>query len=265
MFKIGLWKSLIDFTNIQTYPTLPCPYCNSIALKIDECSFQSRDASGFKWDALRSPSEKKMTSQLLGGTDGEKLLGFVCAVAATLDLTNYTPSKFVTFFHCDDCHKDVSALGTAKIPNFRSPKNVKESIKVECFNPPIPMFPLQETTPINVNNELMQAFSHFHSDLTASGGKIRRAIEQLCNELGYKEKTLHKSIEKMQEDYPIEATWLYSLKLVGNEATHADGIEEEDLLHAIEIFEGILDIFRRRHLVAKTNQTVLKIDSKFKK
>lgn len=186
-------------------------------------------------------------------------------LAAVVESGQYTWAKFIAFFTCQNCSKSVSAVGTATIPIPKAQSGKEIGIKVEYFSPPVPMFTLVSTTPQSINKELLQAFSHFHSDLTASGGKLRRATEQFCTELGYKNGSLHKRIEEMKASYPTEANWLQSLKLVGNEATHADGIEEADLLHSFEVFEVLLDIFRKRTLEAKIQKTVLQLDTKFKK
>ena len=45
------------------------------------------------------------------------------------------------------------------------------SIKVEYFSPPIPLFNISNNIPENIREEILQAFNHFHSDITSSGTK----------------------------------------------------------------------------------------------
>ncbi|TOL40633.1 hypothetical protein CGH98_24360, partial [Vibrio parahaemolyticus] len=63
----------------------------------------------------------------------------------------------------------------------------------------------------------------------------------------------------MAKEFPQEARWLESLKLVGNEATHADRVSEDDLLDSYKVFEVVLDIFRRKQLDPEIDSTVLKL------
>lgn len=87
----------------------------------------------------------------------------------------------------------------------------------------------------------------------------------MCIELGFGENTLHKNIEAMTLKYPEEAAWLTALKLVGNEATHSDGIDEADLLDSFKIFEAALHIFKKRKLSEAVAKTIPKIEQKFLK
>ena len=39
---IELWKRISGFVDLNSYPELPCPYCNKYALKLDKDSVQTR-------------------------------------------------------------------------------------------------------------------------------------------------------------------------------------------------------------------------------
>lgn len=167
---------------------------------------------------------------------------------------------------CESCGESVSAVGSAARSRTQGNGSQERlSIKAEYFSPPIPLFALSSTTPESINKELIRAFGYFHSDLLASGAKLRRAAEQFCLELGYAEGLLHKRIRAMSETYPKEANWLTSLKLLGNEAAHSGGVDEADLLHAFEVFEALLDVFRRREAEQRVSKAVAHLDAKFKK
>lgn len=90
-------------------------------------------------------------------------------------------------------------------------------------------------------------------------------MEKVCEELGFKGKNLHQSIDLMEQVHKEEATWLKALKLVGNEATHADGVEATDLLDAFEVFPGVLSLFERRHFSKTASEKVQSLQNKFGK
>jgi hypothetical protein len=192
------------------------------------------------------------------------LLGIVLGFSAVSEFMKYSHAKFTSFFHCHGCGQDVSATGSAVIPKSTA-AGQQIRLKVEYFSPTVPMFPLQAWMPASVKAELLRAFNYFHFDLTASGAKIRRAIEQFCAELGFDDGILHKRIQQMEAAYPTEAKWLGSVKWLGNEATHSGNIDEADLLHSFEILEESLEIFRRKARFGPLQEASRKLDEKFKK
>nr|WP_243749561.1 DUF4145 domain-containing protein [Pseudoteredinibacter isoporae] len=92
----------------------------------------------------------------------------------------------------------------------------------------------------------MDAFKQFHFDPLSSASKLRRAIERFCEGEGASGGNLHRKIESLQNVMPDEAGYLMTLKLVGNEGTHAHDVTEDDLLQAFNLFEVVLSIFERR-------------------
>lgn len=262
-FNKELWSSLISFRSLDLYPVLPCPYCNSLNLRPDEDSLVFRELHWSSQNKVIHRDFNAKTKEVAAIFEGNKLFGVIAGLGVFQDFINATPSKFVGFFVCDQCGHDVAVAGTAKHPSGKGAGNRYPVLKVEYFSPPVPMIAIHQTIPQSITEELVQAFSHYHSDLTASGAKIRRAMERVCESLGYKEKTLHASIKSMAQEYPKEASWLSVLKLVGNEATHSDRIEEADLLASFEVMSAVLDIFRRRAMDAAIEQVLPDIEQKF--
>lgn len=261
LFNRELWEGLCGFTAAGSYPKLPCPYCNSENLLIDVDSLQTRGLSGAALQSYIDNFQFKNLKEAIGGDNNwVKLLAGLVDVA---DSVQYSPSQFVAFFKCSMCCESVSSIGIAKTPRDNSKGYLQ--IKVESFSPPVSMFPLNTITPKSINEELLGAFCYFHSDASSSGNKLRRAIEKLCKELGFNYGVLHRNIEAMSKIYPQEASWLEPLKLVGNEAAHADGIYQSDLLDSFQVFEVVLDIFRRKEVEYKTAKTVEKLEKRFKK
>lgn len=264
-FDKGLWARLIDLHPLETYPLLPCPYCNQRKLAIDEHSLTYRDLPWLSNDKTLNRSLDMKRREVASLFKENEFIGFLFGVGTFVHLLNYTPSKFVGFFLCGECGGDVAVAGTAMLPGQSTQKPLQTKIKIEYFSPPVPMFSIHPATPRAVANEVLQAFQHFHCDLTASGAKLRRAMEKVCEALGHKKRTLHDSIEAMSKEYPAEGSWLRTLKLVGNEATHSDGISEDDLLTSFHVLEAVLDIFRRKAMAEDIEKALPTIEGKFKR
>ncbi|MDQ3060152.1 MAG: DUF4145 domain-containing protein [Pseudomonadota bacterium] len=265
MFAKDLWVSIVDFKSLDAYPKLPCPFCNAKKLSLDPDVLQFRNSPPNKGNVIVSREDKEIQKSFLNIYRESKFFGVLYGIAVIGDKNKTSLKKFTAFFTCEECGGNVSAAGTAKIPNENLGNNLGASIKVEYFSPPVPMFDVSKYTPDPIAQEVLQAFNHFHCDLTGSGAKIRRAMEKLCKELGFVGKSLHHSIEAMGVIYPTQANWLKSLKLLGNEASHADGVEEADLLKAFQILEAVLDLFRQRVIERSINELLPELDEKFRK
>ncbi len=179
-------EQIIDFENINTYPKLPCPYCNQNSLYIDENSINYRiDEYNDVTKIIKK--ERKENFELVGDIYKENNFFGVFAGLAIGTLTIMEKAaKFISFFTCKNCNKQVSATGTMKLNREEDINSA--SIKVEYFSPPIPLFNLSSNIPEDIREELIQSFNHFHSDISSSGSKLRRAVEKMCANLGFKEK-----------------------------------------------------------------------------
>ena len=262
MFNKQLWGDVSKLHTLESYPALPCPYCKSMNLKLDIDSFTARKLS---LQARKAYEEQFKDHELIDVANkaDNSILKTVAFAIKVAEGAMYQPSQFIAFFKCSMCNENVSSTGLAKIPKndtyFRQ-------IKVENFNPPVPLFPLSDTTPSSINEELLSSFNHFFSDTCSSGNRLRRAVEKLCLELGYiRGRNLYHNIEAMAEEYPQEARWLQSLRLVGNEATHADQVTEDDLLDSYKVFEVVLDIFRRKYIEPEIEKVAIQLHDKHKK
>lgn len=261
MFNKHTWEEVSELTSIRNYPKLPCPYCSSYNLVLDESSIVYRELSSTAVKAYTDKFKLKDINDV--SLSDHTLIRMVFMMAEYADSSAYAPSQFVAFFTCSMCMENVSAIGISKVPKNNS--SAITQIKVESFSPPIPMFSLDSTTPNSINEELLSSFNHFHSDLSSAGNRLRRAMEKLCKELDCYETNLHRSIQALSKKFPQEAKWLEPLKLVGNEATHSDGVSESDLLDSYQVFEVVLNIFQRKKIEQITDNTAAKLDLKFTK
>lgn len=260
----SIWEKLDSFIAMGAYPDLPCPYCGECRLNPDLSSFQfwkSPPELVDKWKHEQALAEFQKINELAGDNI---LLGVMLAFsqAYTANKASKVPAKFVGFFKCESCDGAVSAAGTAHVGEAKEISSGRV-IKVEYFSPPVPIFRIDGLVPENVRQEMLQAFSHFHSDSSSSGSKLRRAIEKLCLEMGAKGKDLHSRIGSLNSRYPKEVALLNALRLLGNEASHADAVSQEDLLDAFEVMDFILSVFKREEHGRYLDEKANKLNEKF--
>ena len=127
------------------------------------------------------------------------------------------------------------------------------------------MFEISSIAPSSIQFELLGAFSYFHIDTNSSASKLRRAIDKFCSELGMKPNTLARQIKELETKYSTEADFLNTLRLVGNEGTHSDNVNEDDLLLAFDIVEEVLAIFPKLAKLERLKAPQAQLEDKFDK
>jgi hypothetical protein len=261
------WETIIDFIPINEYPILPCPNCKEESLAFDPKSITYRIVKCDKTLSVIQSETMQKVDDVVNIFERNKALGVLAGIVSFAMHDYKKPAKFVGFLSCSNCFMSVSATGTAHyIEQSNMQKKVlSHLIKVEYFSPPIPIFNLSKNVPEKIYGEVLQSFNHFHADINSSGLKLRRAIEKMCTELGFQEKNLHASISAMEKQYPREAELLHTLKLIGNEATHADSVNEEDLIDAFEVQEVVLKVFDRLFDEKKVEEQKNRLLNKFNK
>lgn len=258
-----VFEQIMGFESINFYPKLPCPYCNQNDLALDRQTITYKIVSLVDAPKIVK-KEMRENLDLVENTYKEnKLLGILAGVAVGAAVVSERHAKFICFFTCKNCSKNVSSTGTMKLD--KTERLNSSSIKVEYFSPPIPLFNLSNNIPENIREEILQAFNHFHSDITSSGTKLRRVVEKMCFDLGFKEKNLHASISSLSKIYPKEGALLHSLKLLGNDAVHSDNLEIRDLLNAFEIIDFVLHLYERVAQEKMINEKALELEEKFAK
>jgi hypothetical protein len=274
------WKSILGFVTLDDYPNLPCPYCQHEALNIEKDSIVSRMVSEkYKKIASRhfNLEQEKLKQDGINQTEQFKellefqnLIGVIGAVGLAVNefvKPRYHFCKFTAFMVCGHCDDNVAVTGLSQ--EYKK-KTTNESqlpalYKVEHFSVPIPMFNIHSLVPVSIQFELLGAFSYFHVDTNSSANKLRRAIEKFCAELGVEGNNLGRQIEQLKKSHPVEADLLNTLRLVGNEGTHSDGVLEDDLLLAFDIVEEVLALFPRLDKLKRLEKTQAKLLNKFDK
>lgn len=256
-----IFEQIIGFKSINSYPKLPCPYCNQNDLALDRQTITYKIVSLIDAPKIVKKEMRENSDFVENTYKKNKLIGVLAGVALSAAMFSEIYAKFICFFTCEHCSKNVSSTGTMKLEKNEHADS--SSIKVEYFSPPIPLFNLSNNIPENIREEILQAFNHFHSDITSSGTKLRRVVEKMCSDLGFKEKNLHASISSLSKRYPTEGKLLHSLKLLGNDAVHSDNLDISDLLNAFEIIDFVLHLYERVAQEKVINEKALELEEKF--
>jgi hypothetical protein len=274
------WKSILGFVTLDNYPNLPCPYCQHEALNIEKDSIVSRMVSEkykkiasrhfnleqekLKQDGINQTEQVKELLEFQGFTG---LLGAVDLEVNKVGKSGYHFCKFTAFMVCGNCSDNVAVTGLSQEHKKKTANEIQlpALYKVDHFSVPIPMFNIHTLVPVSIQFELLGAFSYFHVDTSSSANKLRRAIEKFCAELGVEGNNLGRQIEQLKKSHPVEADLLNTLRLVGNEGTHSDGVLEDDLLMAFDIVEEVLTIFPRLDKLKRLKAPQAILSEKFDK
>jgi len=274
------WKSIIGFVPLDKYPNLPCPYCQQETLNIDESSIVSRAVSEnykkiasrhFNFEQNKQKEESLEQGLFIKGMfESNSLLGVFGAIGYSIYQAakpSYHFCKFTAFMTCTSCNDNVAVTGLSQehTKKTTSEKQLPPLYKIEQFSIPVPMFEISPTVPASIQFELLGAFSYFHIDTNSSANKLRRAIESFCAELGMDANSLARQIKQLEKTYPTEASFLNTLRLVGNEGTHSDNVNEDDLLLAFDIVEEVLAIFPRLAKLKRLKAPQAQLENKFDK
>lgn len=125
--------------------------------------------------------------------------------------------------------------------------------------------------PEAVRKELAAACYLYWADPSASGNRLRAAVEVLLTELGIKRYGLSKKRKRqfLQLSARIEilrskkhdiAETLDAIRWLGNAASHIEGLAKNDVLDGAEIIKSVLD-----KLYAKTDERIAKVVQQIKK
>ncbi|MBA6415569.1 DUF4145 domain-containing protein [Colwellia sp. 6M3] len=274
------WKSILGFVALDEYPNLPCPYCHQESLNIDESSIISREVSNnYKKIASRhfnleltkqkekAVVQEKLIGKMLGSNSVLGLFGAAAVIYHEVVKPNYHFCKFTAFMTCASCNDNITVTGLSQeqAEQDTEKKQLPSLYKIDHFSVPVPMFEISPTVPASIQLELLGAFNYFHIDTNSSASKLRRAIEKFCSELGMKPNALARQIKELETKYPTEASFLNTLRLVGNEGTHSDNVDEDDLLLAFDIVEEVLAIFPRLAKLERLKAPQAQLEDKFDK
>ena len=187
--------------------------------------------------------------------------------------------RFVALLKCNnkECRDCITLSGTGKvreaiIENYGYPE--QEYLDVfypKYFSPPPQIFPIPANTPEDIKEEIVQSFSIFLSDPNAAGNRVRTCIELILNQQKInktvtksgkrKPLTLHSRITLFKTKFNELGKNLLAIKWLGNAASHASGLEIDDIFDAYEILHHVLnEIYDNR--TKQISQLTKKINKK---
>ena len=125
------------------------------------------------------------------------------------------------------------------------------------FVPHLNLFQISPTTPRNIRDAINKSFELFFANPSAAANQLRIALEHLLDHLKVKTYetskgkryllSLHKRIGLMPKKVSELKDLFLAIKWLGNDASHIEGVNKNDVLDAYEIFEEILeDIFGKK-------------------
>ncbi len=146
----------------------------------------------------------------------------------------------------------------------RQKLNWTRLLEPKFFSEAPPVFPIPESCPDQIKQELKAAFSLMWSDVGSSANRLRSAIEVLLDERKVRKTTtnangqrvyltLHRRIRLFRKEYSDVASPLEAVKWLGNIGSHAklDTLSIDELLSGFELFEHAIErvyVRREKHL-----------------
>ncbi|WP_028876221.1 DUF4145 domain-containing protein [Teredinibacter turnerae] len=102
------------------------------------------------------------------------------------------------------------------------------------FYPPIKQFEIPSDCSDGVKQDINSAFSLAYCDFSASGNKLRSALEKLTNQLlPGSESNFHQKLDELKSIDLEASEILMSIKWLGNEASHESSLKQYDLTYAL--------------------------------
>jgi len=231
----------------------PCPHCGQNKLYVDEEKILSEESA---------ESKKKAEHQVLW--------------------EEHTPSgTYSAILSCRNCKQFVISTGNFDVEHLTgrtSDDEEEESVEFiyfypKFFDPPLRFFNWPQQMPKELETILLSAFQLYWINPNSCASKVRSFIEELLTIEGIAKRRINKNKKRIENiwlnerllSYKTKNSEVYeildAIKLIGNDATHAEGsIERNDCLDAFELLAAALvEIF------AKPKKRVKKIIKKIRK
>lgn len=228
-----------------TFPGLPCPYCAPGKLKLvpDTLSVVEPTVSvKYRDDPTWEPDNVVQRWSARLQCDEPNCGEFVHMIGDT-DLVE-------TFVD------EVEAWG------------LEDVLRARAAFPAPPLFRVNKSIPRTVRAELELAFQLFWSDLAASAGRLRTAVEMMLDQQKVPRKGIDKNgkVFEMKLNDRINAfakhaqgtdakDMLHGLRVIGNMGAHGNEVTREDLFDAVDVLEDVLlGIYEKGSIKAKAQK-----------
>lgn len=145
---------------------------------------------------------------------------------------------------CQSCESPFYVSGTGTVEEQWD--DIEGQIHYDVFYPlffvpTIHLFNIPVNTPIQVKKIIESAFSLAWADYSASGNKLRVALEAILDGITPKSKdSLGIKINSLPEKMADIKAKLNAIKWLGNEGSHVANLEEYDLAFAFKVIEKVL-------------------------
>lgn len=237
---------LKDRHTLSEFPAYPCPRCEATLLPVDK-----------KLDYQQS-AESAICEKIIG-PDAD----YFCGVFSLLLRCSMPKCAEVVF--CSGSFTFMDEGDAQDGPSY------VPALRPEFFTPSIRIFSPPKDLPEKVSKPLLDAFSLFWNNPSASGNSLRISIEGLLdyrcvkkwtlNSKGKEEAlSLHARILEFKKQKPELAEKLLAIKWIGNGGSHLSGLELKDMVVAFRLMEHVLD-----ELFNKTTEELAGIAKKINK
>jgi hypothetical protein len=129
-----------------------------------------------------------------------------------------------------------------------------EVLKPKIFFPPLEIFPISESIPLEIKIALLDSFYLFFTDNSSCANKIRIVVELILDKFKIKKTTnnsdgkrkkvaLHHRIEQFKVKYSSAAELLMAIKWIGNVGSHSsEALTRDDILDGMEMLEHVVNM-----------------------
>lgn len=226
-------------------PPFPCPTCGG--------SLVTRE-KGAVFDQSRESREEYELTRCSALEEGTFALRLVCPHSA--------------------CKEGVICIGKYSVEQDEYPNGepfMAQLLTPLFFYPAIYLFSLPKPFPERIKKPLLESFSLYWSNPSASGNALRIALEALIDHQGVNKweksasgkrfmRKLHARVVEFATQKPDIGEKLLALKWLGNSGSHFSGLKQKDVVTGFELFEYVIDelFVRKRHRLAKTAKRIIR-------
>ncbi len=231
MFDQALWKE-----SFASWPTWPCPLCNSVALALPK-------AKGGLLCKETGPSLREHQHEAWD--------------------VDWVVKRFAALLECHNpaCGQVVAVLGRASVEeehyydeNGETQTNYEDVYTPISFHPAPPIFAIPEQCPEKVRALLTASFALIWLDVPSAANRMRAGVEALLDDQRVQKSksrrgkrqylTTHVRIQELAAKHREAAEYLMAIKWLGNSGSHAanDVVSRGELLGAAELFEAALEL-----------------------
>ncbi len=172
------------------------------------------------------------------------------------------------------CEEKIFSIGDGTVDSYVDDDNGQKLVYCDYFRPKfflpnLKIFTIVKNTPADIKESIEESFKLFFASPPAAGNQLRIAlvrlldnlkIQKITNKKGRRSLlTTHARIDKLPKKYAKFQNLFYAIKWLGNNGSHSQELNMDDIMDAYDIFEIVLDeIFDKKTLTLE--KTVARIN-----